>query len=142
MSSASWTVAAAGLLAILAGSVLAVLAIVVFMSIGRGSPAVAGGPILFGLVAAPILGIVGAALIMCGIKLMGGYSWARTVLELIAWTTLAVSAAWVIYDFTQMNEIRRENAIPEVLGFLAGGIPAALMILLLHSSAVERALQR
>jgi hypothetical protein len=74
--------------------------------------------------------------------LMEGHSWARTVLELIAWTTLAVSAGWVIYDFEQMSEIRTENAVPEILGFLAGGVPAALMILLLHSGGVERALQR
>jgi hypothetical protein len=142
MSSAPWTVAAAGWLAIVAGAVLAILAVVVFVTVTRGSPVVAGGPILFGLVAGSVSSIVGVALIVCGIKLMEGHSWARTVLELIAWTTLAVSAGWVIYDFEQMSEIRTENAVPEILGFLAGGVPAALMILLLHSGGVERALQR
>ena len=81
-------------------------------------------------------------MIASGVKLMGGHVWARTTLQVLAWMSLLIIVGWSAYDLSQMNTIRMENVIAYLLRFLAGGVPAPVMILLLHSAGVSRALVR
>jgi len=145
MGSASWLVIGTSWFAIVAGAVVTLLGLVLFLAIfsGRGVPVSGAG--LFVILTTgvgPLLSLAGIAIVAAGFKLMGGSPWARTVLEAFAWIALCASVAWLIYSGTQERHIHLEHVIHGALFFLVSGVPAIVMILLLRSAAIQRALTR
>ena len=135
---------AVGWLAILIGVALGVLGLTAFAQIafGRDSPAVSAGPILLGLVIGPLVALLGITIIVSGFKLMGGHAWARTVLEIFSWIILCASLAWVVYSAAHVQQIHSYHLIQWFVFFLLSGAPSLIMLLLLHSGTVQRALTR
>jgi hypothetical protein len=142
MNTESWVLGAAGWLAILTGSVVAIFGIVVVTMAGRDSHVVAGGPVMFAIFIAPAIAVVGVTVIVCGFKLMGGHLWARVVLEVFSWITLCASIGAIVYSGSTLRQIDSEDIIQGAFVFLTSGLPALIMIILLHSAAVARAVSR
>lgn len=135
----------AGWLAIVAGAAVALLGLsllVAFLS-DRGVPV--GGAGLFGLLTlgvGPLLMLSGIAVVIAGIKLMGGYIWARTILEIFSVIALCASVAWLIYSASQLRHIHSTHVFRGAVFFLFTGLPPILMMLLLRSDKIQRAMTR
>ena len=145
MASASALVTLAGWLAIAAGAAVALLGLVLFGSMFSGGGAPVSGAGLFVILtlgAGPVLILTGIAMIVSGFKLMGGHAWARTVLEVIAWTSMCASAGWVIYNASQQDHIYRYHVIQGAMFLLGVTVPAIVLIALLRSDAIQRAMIR
>ncbi len=142
MASASWLVTAAGWIAILAGGAIALLGLLLIGELFYGRGSMSGMWILFTVGAGPILMLGGVTIVIAGFKLMGGHEWARTVLEIFFWVALCASIGWVVYRISQHRHIHLEHVIEGAIFFLITGAPAILMLVLLHSNAIRRALVR
>ena len=140
MTAGSWVVTSAGWLAILAGTILAVfgIAALVITTGGKSSPAVAAGPIMFGIIIGPIIALVGVMLIISGFKLMSGQVWARMVLQTFSWLTLCSSIFAIVYNLSRLRRIYPEDITQSVFIFLSSAVPALVMIVLLLLSGRGR----
>jgi hypothetical protein len=142
MGSASWLVTAAGWIAIAAGAAVILLGVLLFGSFFLGRGSLSGMFAILSLGAGPLLTLTGVAVIVSGFKLMGGHSWTRMVLEIFSWIALCASIVWVIYSTSQHRDIHFEHVFEGAMFFLVTGVPAIVMILLLRSDAIQRALTR
>lgn len=145
MSSASGLVTATGWFAIVVGALVTLLGLVLIGAIfsGGGVPVSAAGLfVIVTLGAGPLLTLSGIAIAISGFKLMAGYSWARTVLEIFSWISLCASIGWLIYSASQVRHIHTYHVAQGAMFFLATGVPAIAMVLLLHSAAVQQAITR
>ena len=84
----------------------------------------------------------GLAIIGSGFKLMGGYLWARTVLEIFSAAALCASLGWLIYSVSHLRHIHSIHVFQGAMFFLVTGAPAIVMLLLLRSDAIQRAMTR
>jgi|HubBroStandDraft_1064217.scaffolds.fasta_scaffold06159_2 hypothetical protein len=138
-------VTAAGWLAIVAGAVVTLLGLLLAGAIfsGRGVPVSGAGLFLvLSLGAGPLLTLAGITIVVSGFKLMGGYAWARTVLESVSWVALCASIGWLIYSASSVRHIHTIHVIQGTLFLLVTGAPAIAMILLLRSNVIQRTLTR
>jgi hypothetical protein len=145
MGSASWLVPAAGWLAIVSGAVVALLGLLLFGAIFSGGGVPVSGAGLFVVLtlgAGPVLMLAGAAIVASGFKLIAGFAWARTALEIFSWIALCASAGWLIYSASHLRNIHFIDVFRGSLFFLVTGAPAILMILLLRSDAIGRAMTK
>jgi hypothetical protein len=145
MASVSWWVTAAGWFGIVAGAAVALIGLIFFAAAFSGRSVPVGGAglfVLFTLGVGPLMTLAGVTILVAGFKLMGGHLWARTVLEIFSWIALCATVGYLIYSAGQQRHIESDDVIQGALIFLVSGGPAILMLLLLHSSAVQRALTR
>src|SRR5947209_16349162 len=66
----------------------------------------------------------GLAIIGSGFKLMRGYLWARTVLEIFSAAALCASLGWLIYSASHLRHIHSIHVFQGAMFFLVTGAPA------------------
>jgi hypothetical protein len=125
----------AGWLAIVCGAAVTVLGVwfvsALFM---RGGLPVggAGSFIILTVGAGPLLTLSGIAIIVSGVKLMGGQEWARTVLQAFSWVAFCASIVWLGYSAMQVRHIHLIHVVHGSIFLLVTVVPALTMILLLR----------
>jgi hypothetical protein len=144
MSSVTWMLTAAGWLAILAGAAVTLLGLLLVAALFLGKAPVSGAGMFLVLTigAGPLLLLAGIAIVISGFKLMAGYLWARTVLQVFCWISLVASIAWLLYRASEEREIHLVDVVRGSIFFVLTGVPAILLILLLRSEGVQRAISR
>ena len=139
-----WLVSLVGYCSIAAGLLVTVVGIgtvIAFFS-GGGPLGGVGMYVLAILVGGPVLVLGGPAVIFAGVRLLGGYGWGRWALEIFWWFLLAAVTGYLTYQGMTRRYILAEHVIQGALLFLATGVPAILMVVLLRSETVRRALVR
>ena len=145
MGSVTWSLTAAGWLGILSGSAITLLGLLFVgtLFLGKGVPVSGVGIfVIVTMGVGPLLILAGVAIAVSGFRLMGGYSWARSVLEIFSWIALAASVGWLIYSAADKREIHAIDVVQGSIFLLFTGGPAVLLMVLLRSEGVQRAIHR
>jgi hypothetical protein len=143
MGSATWTLTTAGWLAILAGAGTALAGLVLMgaMFFGGGVPVSAAGIfVLLVLGAGPLLFLAGVTMSYAGFKLMGGHAWALTTLSILAWIALAGSLAWLVYSAMRRWPLEAPDVVQGFIFLLMTAVPAGVLVALLRTPALQRAM--
>jgi hypothetical protein len=139
------TLTAAAWLAGLAGAAVALMGVLLTATIFSNKGVPVGGAGLFVVLAwgaGPLLAIAGVAVVVSTFKLIAGYLWARTVLEVFAAVALCASIGWLIYSAAHVRHIHWNHIVQGAMFFLLTGIPSIVLLLLLRSDAVQRVITR
>lgn len=134
-----------GVFSIVAGLAVTLAGIGTMAALFSGGSAPLGGVALYLfaiLVVGPILVLAGPAVIFSAFKLMSGHVWARWVLETFWWLVLAAATSYLAYSGFTRRYILMEHVIEGAIFFCATGVPAIVMIVLLRSESIRRALSR
>jgi hypothetical protein len=145
MISGSWQLALSGWVAIVAGSIMALFGLLYIgiLFSGRAIPVGAGRIIaILALGAGPLLFVSGIAMILSGVKLMNGFSWARMVIQAFSWIALVGSVAWLAYSASEKSEIDSYVLVRGAIFFLVTGAPASVLILLLRMNVIQSAMKK
>jgi hypothetical protein len=132
MGGGSSLVTAAGWLGIAQGAVMALLGLLLLGAFFSGRGSLSGMFYILSLGAGPLLTAAGVAIVVAGFKLMGGHTWARTVLQVFSWITLCTSIFWIVYSASQKRNLYFEDVFEGAIFLLITGAPAIAMILLLR----------
>ena len=127
------------------GVIVAVMGLVLIglLIFGGGVPIGAAGLFgLFTMVGGPCLLVAGTAVIWSGVKLMGGHSWARTLLEVFAWLVITGTVCCLAYFGITARKIEGSDVVSGMIYFLATCVPSIALLLLLWSEAVRSAMTR
>jgi hypothetical protein len=145
MASMTWALTAAGWLAILSGSAVTLLGLLLVgtLFLGRGVPVSGAGMFaIFTLGVGPLLVVAGVTIAIAGYRVMGGYAWARSALEIFSWIALVSAVVWLIYSASEKRNIHVIDVVQGAIFLLFTGVPAIALILLLRSETVQRAMNR
>ena len=145
MVAGSWLLGVAGWGSILGGVALTLLGLSLAAAMFSGGGAPLGGALIFFLlifVAGPLLVLGGPAVIFAGVKLMSGHAWARLALEIFWWTMLVGTTGYLVYRAFTEREILTEDVLTGAFYFLCTGAPSIVMVVLLRSDSIRRAMVR
>jgi len=145
MASGSWVLTAAAWCSILAGVLVTLCGLILIgvLFLGKGVPV--GGAGLFQILtmgAGPVLALAGPAVVYAAIRLMGGYGWARSALEIFFWMVAAATVLYIAYNTSRLRGIEASNVVRGTIFFALTGAPALALALLLRSASVVRAMVR
>lgn len=129
-SAASWLAIVSGAVLTLSGFILTAM-----FFFGRIPVSGAGLFMLISLVAGPAMAVSGVTVVLAGIGLMNGASWAARTLTTFAWIAFAASVGWLIYSATELENIHAEHVVRGAIFLALTGGPAALLLFLLRSTA-------